>query len=128
MSFANTYPECILSDIKEMVVHPDPKHIRVVPDTDGKRSSSLARTVVRHESTEEIPRLHTVKEANGEATEGKVIRQCWYPKRRPSNEVSALIVYAVSADDVHAIVLDVQAVQALDVVPAVLERDARYRT
>ena len=128
MSFANTYPECILSDIKEMVVHPDPKRIRVVTDTDGKRSSSLSRAVVRHESIEPIHRLHTVEEANGEAMEGEVVRDCGYLKRCPSNEVSAHVVYAVSAGDGHAIVLHEPAVQALDVVPAVFERDAHYRT
>ena len=125
MTFASTYPEHALRHIKVLIVHPNPESTRVVHNTDGERCSSPARTVVRHESIKHpLVVVETEEEADGEATEGEV-GECRYKKRRPSNEVSAQVVYAVSADDGHAIVHHVQAVQTLD---TVLERYARYRT
>ena len=125
MSFAGTYPEYSLRHIKVLIVHPNPESMRVVADTDGERSSSPARTVVRHESIEHPRGLETEEEADAEATESEVVGEGRYQKRRPPNEVSTQVVYAGSAGDDDAIVLHVQAVQTLD---TVLERYARYRT
>ena len=126
MTFASTYPEHALRHIKVLIVHPNPESTRVVQDADGERSSSPARTVVRHESIKHpLVVVETEEEADGEASESEVVGEGRYQKRRPPNEVSAQVVYAVSADDGHTIVHHVHSVQTL---VTVLERYARYRT
>ncbi len=74
-----------------------------------------------------IKNVATEKETDREGPEGEVVVEERYLEGRSVAEEAAVLVYAVTLRDRHAVVLHPQALEALNFVPAVLERDASQR-
>ena len=93
--------------------------------TDRERPLRCRTTSVEDEAS--IKNVATEEETDGEATEGVVVVEERYLEGRAVAEEAAVLVYAVTLRDHHAVVLHPHAFEALNFVPAVLERDASQR-